>query len=53
VAALPDLGNLSDGELRALIRDLQAREHRESYDRKILHAKVDILRCLRVARAAI
>jgi hypothetical protein len=48
---MPDLGSLSDTELRALIRALQAEERRESYERKILHGKIGILRAELVHRA--
>jgi len=51
VEALPDFATLSDGDLRALISDLQAQERRESYERKILHGKIDILRAELVRRA--
>jgi RsiG-like len=51
VEALPDLGSLSDTQLRALIPDLQAQERRESYERKILHGKIDILQAELVRRA--
>ncbi len=41
---LPDLTSLSDQELRDLIDELMAEEHRVSYERRILHGKIDILR---------
>jgi hypothetical protein len=41
---LPDLANLSDAELRDLIGDLMDQEHRVSYERRLLHGKIDILR---------
>jgi hypothetical protein len=50
VEALPDLGTLSDQELRDLIRQLVAEEHEVSYRRRILHGKIDILRAELVAR---
>src|SRR5438105_2076025 len=50
VDALPDLATLRDNDLRKLIRDLQAQEHRSSYKRWLLHGKIDILRAELVAR---
>jgi hypothetical protein len=47
---LPDLGSLSDEELKKLIDELQAREKEVSYERRILHGKIDILRAELVAR---
>jgi hypothetical protein len=41
---LPDLAELPDDDLRALIRNLQRQEHQTSYERKILQGKIDILR---------
>ncbi|MDP3012991.1 MAG: hypothetical protein Q8M92_02030 [Candidatus Subteraquimicrobiales bacterium] len=41
---LIDLGNKSDEELRKVLDDLYAEEERLSYERRILHAKIDILR---------
>ena len=46
----PDLGSLSDEELKKLIDELQAREREVSYERRILHGKIDILRSELVAR---
>ena len=48
--ALPDLQSLSDAELRDLIRDLVRQEQEVSYQRRILHGKIDILRAELVAR---
>ena len=48
--ALPDLGTLSDQELRDLIRELVDEEQKVSYRRRILHGKIDILRAELVAR---
>ena len=48
--ALPDLASLSDQELRDLIRELMAEEHRVSYERRLLHGKIDILRAELQAR---
>ena len=50
VEALPDLGTLSDQELRDLIRELMEEEHEVSYRRRILHGKIDILRAELQAR---
>ncbi len=41
---LPDLGSLSDEELKALKDDLETQEREVSYQRRILHGKIDILR---------
>ena len=47
---LPDLGSLSDDELKKLIDDLEAEEREVSYQRRLLHGKIDILRAELVAR---
>ena len=47
---LPDLGSLSDEELKHLIDELQKREREVSYERRILHGKIDILRAELVSR---
>jgi hypothetical protein len=47
---LPDLGSLADEELKKLIDELQEREREVSYERRILHGKIDILRAELVAR---
>ena len=47
---LPDLGTLSDEELKQLISDLEQKEHEVSYRRRILHGQIDILRAELVAR---
>jgi hypothetical protein len=47
---LPDLGSLADDELKALIDDLETQEHEVSYQRRLLHGKIDILRAELVAR---
>jgi hypothetical protein len=44
VEALPDLKDLSDAELRDLIDKLVQDEHEVSYQRRILHGKIDILK---------
>jgi hypothetical protein len=50
VEPLPDLGSLSDEELKRLIDQFEAEEHEVSYQRRILHGKIDILRAELVAR---
>ena len=40
----PDLGSLSDSELKDLIASLTEEEEEVSYRRRILHGKIDILR---------
>ena len=46
----PDLGSLSDVELKDVIRQLTEEETEISYKRRILHGKIDILRAELVAR---
>jgi hypothetical protein len=46
----PDLGSLSDEELKALIQSLTEEETEISYRRRILHGKIDILRAELVNR---
>ena len=46
----PDLGSLSDAELKELIDNLTAEEEKVSYQRRILHGKIDILRAELVNR---
>ena len=46
----PDLGALSDQELKELIDDLTVEEQEVSYRRRILHGKIDILRAELVNR---
>src|SRR5581483_4663666 len=48
--AFPDLATLSDSELKELIHTLEAEENEISYQRRILHGKLDILRAELVAR---
>jgi len=50
VEPLPDLGSLSDEDLKQLIDELSAKEREVSYERRILHGKIDILRAELVAR---
>jgi len=47
---LPDLGSLSDSELKRLIDGLEHDEREVSYQRRLLHGKIDILRAELVAR---
>jgi hypothetical protein len=47
---LPDLGSLSDDDLKRLIEELKQEEQEVSYRRRILHGKIDILRAELVAR---
>ena len=47
---LPDLGSLPDEELKRLIEDLERQEREVSYQRRLLHGKIDILRAELVAR---
>lgn len=51
----PDIGAMTDEELKALIDDYTKEERDVSYRRRILHGKIDILRAelvnrLRVSR---
>jgi anti-sigma-K factor RsiG len=48
--SFPDLGSLSDSELKDLIDELTAEEEKVSYRRRILHGKIDILRAELVNR---
>jgi hypothetical protein len=47
---LPEFGSLSDPELKAMIGDLEQQERDVSYQRRLLHGKIDILRAELVAR---
>jgi hypothetical protein len=47
---LPDLASLSDDELKKEIDQLKEHEREISYQRRILHGKIDILRAELVAR---
>lgn len=49
----PDLGALSDPELKELIRKLTDEERQISYQRRILHGKIDILRAELVNRVRV
>ena len=46
----PDIGAMSDEELKATIDELTADEQKVSYDRRMLHGKIDILRAELVNR---
>jgi len=46
----PDLGALTDEELKSLIQSLTDEETEISYRRRILHGKIDILRAELVNR---
>ena len=46
----PDMGNMSDQELKDLISQLTEDEHEVSYRRRVLHGKIDILRAELVNR---
>jgi hypothetical protein len=50
VEPLPDLSTLTDDDLRAMIRDLEAEEDEVSFRRRVLHGRIDILRAELVAR---
>ena len=47
---LPDLATLSDADLKKLIAGLTQEENEVSYQRRLLHGKIDILRAELVAR---
>jgi hypothetical protein len=46
----PDLGSMTDSELKEVIRQLTEEEMDISYKRRILHGKIDILRAELVSR---
>jgi hypothetical protein len=46
----PDLGTLTDQELKELIKQLSQEEQEVSYRRRLLHGKIDILRAELVNR---
>jgi hypothetical protein len=50
VEPLPDLANMADDDLKALIDKLTREENEISYQRRLLHGKIDILRAELVAR---
>ena len=47
---LPDLATLSDDDLKKLIEEETHKENEISYQRRLLHGKIDILRAELVAR---
>jgi hypothetical protein len=50
LVSFPELGALSDQELKVLIQQLTEEEQEVSYRRRILHGKIDILRAELVNR---
>jgi len=50
VEPLPDLPNLSDHDLKQLIDELTRQEQEVSFQRRLLHGRIDILRAELVAR---
>ena len=48
--AFPDLGSISDDELKALIERYQDEEREVSFRRRMLHGYIDLLRTELVAR---
>jgi hypothetical protein len=46
----PDLGSMSDEELKDLIQQLTEEEREVSYRRRVLHGKIDIMRAELVNR---
>ena len=46
----PDLGSLTDQELKDLIKEMTDEEIEVSYRRRLLHGKIDILRAELVSR---
>lgn len=46
----PDLASLSDDDLKRLIDDLTTQEQEVSYQRRILHGRIDLLRAELQAR---
>ena len=46
----PDIGAMSDEELKSLISELADEERQVSYRRRVLHGKIDILRAELVNR---
>jgi hypothetical protein len=50
VEPLPDFGSLDDRALKTMIEELEQEEREVSYQRRLLHGKIDILRAELVAR---
>lgn len=48
--SVPDIGSMSDDELKGLIAELAAEEREVSYRRRVLHGRIDILRAELVNR---
>jgi hypothetical protein len=48
--SFPDIGTMSDQDLKALIAELSEEEREVSYRRRILHGRIDILRAELVNR---
>lgn len=48
--SFPELGSLTEAELKDLIERLTAEEHDVSFRRRVLHGKIDILRAELVNR---
>jgi hypothetical protein len=46
----PDVGSMSDEELKELIKSLTDEEREISYRRRLMHGKIDILRAELVSR---
>jgi hypothetical protein len=46
----PDVGSMSDEELKSLIEELKVEEREVSYRRRLLHGKIDLLRAELVNR---
>jgi len=46
----PDVGSMSDDELKEVIESLTDEEREVSYRRRLLHGKIDILRAELVSR---
>ena len=48
--AFPDLASLSDDDLKQLIDELTRKEQEVSFERRMLHGKIDLLRAELQAR---
>ncbi len=46
----PDLTTMTDDDLRVLIRELEKEEDEVSFQRRVLHGRIDILRAELVTR---
>jgi len=46
----PDLSTVTDDDLRVLIRELEKEEDEVSFQRRVLHGRIDILRAELVSR---